>query len=164
MRTYALHRIACMCVGGGGQKRGQSRTGMCVWPSCRLLHQTGIGVAMHIPPVVLLAFLHTPALNIFLWKNPLRRYRPLPLHTLKISSRDHLYTPRARWLVCPPLSFTYCTDAMQHLFFSPSPFAPSHSFRCLLFPAWHFCRHRKPRQPVAPPANPADHPDGQVAR
>lgn len=99
------------CVLGGGIS--ESREGQeCVWSSCRLLHQTGIAGAVHIPPVVLPAFLHTPTLNILLWKNPLRRYRPLPLHTLKISSRDHLYTPPcslAFLLYC----YHCCTDAVR---------------------------------------------------
>lgn len=109
-----------------------------MWSSCTLLHQTGTAVAMHIPPVVLTAFLHTPALNILVWKNPLRRYRPLPLHTLKISSRDHLCTPyppspHACWLFClsaclalPP--FTSCSDARRLLFFL--------SLLLLVFPSW----------------------------
>lgn len=38
-------------------------------------------------------FLHTLPLNILLWKNPLRRYRPLLLSVLKIRCQDHLYNP-----------------------------------------------------------------------
>lgn len=113
-QTYTLYRIVCLCVGGGDIS--ESREGQeCVWSSCRLLHQTGIAGAVHIPPVVLPAFLHTPALNILLWKNPLRRYRPLPLHTLKISSRDHLYTPPCSLFFLPSAivySYYCCTDAL----------------------------------------------------
>lgn len=47
-------------------------------------------------------FLHTLPLNILLWKNPLRRYRPLPLSVLKIPCQDHLYNPPA---FCASLSF-----------------------------------------------------------
>lgn len=111
------------------QRAGQE----CVWSSCTLLHQTGIAVALHIPPVVLPAFLHAPALNLLLWKNPLRRYRPLPLHTLKISSRDHLCTPHACWLFCLPglPLFTYCSDAVRLL-----SFLSLCSFSSLLVPSF----------------------------
>ncbi len=57
-------------------------------------------------------FLHSPALNILLWKNPLRRYRPLPLHMLKISLQDHLYNP-------PFACFSFCPlVCLTHLFTS----------------------------------------------
>lgn len=46
---------------------------------CRLLHQTGIRSAVHIPPVLPLSSLHTASpLNILPWKNPWRRYHPSP--------------------------------------------------------------------------------------
>lgn len=95
------------------QRAGQE----CVWSSCTLLHQTGIAVALHIPPVVLPAFLHTPALNILPWKNPLRRHRPLPLQ--KYPAETTFAPPHACWLFCllalPP--FTYCSDATRLLSF-----------------------------------------------
>lgn len=68
---------------------------------------------VYIPPVLPLSFLHTPALNILLWKNPFRRYRPLPLHKLKISTQDHLYNP-------PLADFSFCPlDCCPSLLFTP---------------------------------------------
>lgn len=46
-------------------------------------------------------FLHTPPLNILLWKNPLKRRHPPPLNWLKISCQDHLFTP-------PPPHVLFC--------------------------------------------------------
>lgn len=114
---------------------------------------------VHIPPVLPLSFLHSPALNILLWKNPLRRYRPLPLHMLKISTQDHLYPP-------PTLSgFSFCLlDCCPcHLFTSLQStrvqFISWHnpSDRLLFNPAWHFCWHRKRAIP------PSRQPDQQMS-
>lgn len=70
---------------------------------------------MHISPVLPLSFLHILNLNILLWKNPLRRYRPLPLHMLKIFSQDHLYK-------FPPCSLFFLSSLPS--FTSPLSFLP----------------------------------------
>lgn len=71
-------------------------------------------------------FLHTLPLNILLWKNPLRRYRPLLLSVLKIRCQDHLYNPLPSVLafllaLAPPPStaavpLAHCRLFTQHQF------------------------------------------------
>ena len=114
-----MHSVLCTPqserarVGYSGGSATERTEGICVvllqtltsdWHQC----------TVHIPPVLPLSFLHTPTLNILLWKNPLRRYRPLPLHMLKISSQDHLYNPPLLAL------FSFCLPDVwpSHLFTS----------------------------------------------
>lgn len=78
--------------------------GMCV-VLLQALTSDGHQCTVHIPPVLPLSFLHILTLNIFLWKNPLRRYRPLPLHMLKISRPDHLYNLPSSRFPSSPASF-----------------------------------------------------------
>lgn len=106
-----------MCVGGGGHKRGQSRTGMCVallqtltsdWHWCSHAHPS------RCPP----GFSAHPSSKYIPLEKPFEKIPPSPTpHTKNIQPRPPLH-PHARWLFCPPPSFTSRTDAMRLLFFS----------------------------------------------
>lgn len=137
-----------------------------MWSYCRLLHQAGISVQCTSLLFSLCLFLHTPALNILLWKNPLRRYRPLPLHMLKISSQDHLYNPPHPLLAC----FSFCPPSPHLLDSCPSRLFTSRAcqfitlhnpqlfYRCFSsltpFPAPTLSPHRLPPSPHPSPPRP----------
>lgn len=102
-------------------------------------------------------------------EKPFEEIPPSPTpHTKNIQPRPPFTPTLAGFSVCLPchrlrIALMQCDSSLF------SPFAPSPPFWCLFLPAWLFCRHGKPaisppRQPVARPANPADHLDGKVAR
>lgn len=92
-------RAVCFCVGSseqheagqcGGEERRRNVCGPVADSYIRLALEYSARPSCS-PP---LSFLHTPALNILLWKNPLRRYRPSPTpHAKNIQPRPPLHPP-----------------------------------------------------------------------
>lgn len=118
-------RAVCSCVGSSeqheaGQCGGEERRRNVCGPVADSYIRLALEYSAHPSCSPPLSFLHTPALNILLWKNPLRRYRPSPTpHAKNIQPRPPLQPPHpqarcsCRYDCCSSRLFMPC---IQHQF------------------------------------------------